>query len=88
MSASGSRDLDAALPWWRGLDPVRRRVLLDMGFNLGVAKLAGWTITLGLVKTGAFGRAADEMLASQPWASQVGARARDLAEMMRSGRQV
>ncbi len=28
-------DLDARMPWWRDLDPVRQRVILNMAFNLG-----------------------------------------------------
>ncbi|WP_338862872.1 hypothetical protein [Mycetohabitans rhizoxinica] len=27
--------LDRHLPWWRSLDAVRQRVLINMAFNLG-----------------------------------------------------
>ena len=35
--------LDKTLPWWDDLDEVRRRVLVNMAFNLGVAGLLSST---------------------------------------------
>ncbi|SMG00321.1 glycoside hydrolase family protein [Burkholderia singularis] len=75
--------LDRNLPWWRLLDPVRQRVLMNMAFNMG-GKLLTFVNTLAAVKRGDYGAAADGMLASK-WAGQVGARAQRLAAMMRSG---
>lgn len=77
-------ELDAALPWWRGLDEVRQRVLANMGFNLGVPGLLGFKNTLRKVKDGDYLGAAQGMLASK-WAGQVGPRALRLAQMMRDG---
>lgn len=77
-------ELDAQLPWWRNLDPVRQRVLLNMGFNLGVAGLLGFKTTLALVQRGMYLDAAQMMLQSK-WAKQVGPRAERLAVMMRDG---
>jgi lysozyme len=77
-------ELDRALPWWRGLDPVRQRVLVNMGFNMGVPGLLGFHTTLGLVQSGDYADAAAAMLESK-WASEVGARAERLAAMMRTG---
>ena len=76
--------LDARIPWWRTLDPVRRRVLANMGFNLGVEGLLGFRNTLPAVREGRYEDAADGMLRSK-WARQVGARAVRLAAMMREG---
>lgn len=76
--------LAAALPWVAKLDPVRRRVLQNMAFNLGIAGLLGFKNTLEYVRTGQYGEAADGMLASK-WAKQVGARAVRLAKQMRNG---
>jgi lysozyme len=76
--------LDSKLPAWKTLDEVRQRVLLNMGFNMGVDKLLQFHTTLGLAFTGRFSEAADAMLDSQ-WARQVGSRATRLAAMMRSG---
>lgn len=76
--------LAKALPWIATLDPVRRRVLQNMAFNLGVAGLLGFKNTLEMVRTGKYAQAADNMLLSK-WAGQVGNRAKRLAEKMRTG---
>lgn len=77
--------LARTLPWFRDLDPVRRAVLLDMAFNLGVAGLLGFKNTLAAVKEKRWEAAAHGMLASK-WSRQVGYRSLRLADMMRSGR--
>jgi len=77
-------ELDARLPWWRGLDPVRQRVLQNMAFNLGTAGLLGFKNTLAAVKAKRWSDAAAGMLASK-WARQVGERAERLAHMMKTG---
>lgn len=79
------RDLDAKLPWWRKLDDVRQRVLLNMCFNLGIAGLLGFKNTLGMVQRGDYAGAAGGMAASL-WHRQVGARALRLESMMASGK--
>lgn len=76
--------LAAALPWVTGLDPVRQNVLANMCFNLGLKGLLGFQTTLGHVQGGHYAEAAQAMLTSK-WASQVGARARELARQMASG---
>lgn len=77
-------DLDTKTPWWRKLDEVRQRVLANMCFNLGIARLLGFKNTLHLVETGQYATAADAMLDSA-WAKQVGQRAIRLAQEMRDG---
>lgn len=83
--------LAEALPWIGSLDPVRRRVLQNMAFNLGVGSAAtgkgllGFKNTLEFVRTGQYDKAADGMLASK-WARQVGNRAVRLAKQMRTGK--
>jgi lysozyme len=76
--------LDRALPWWKTLDEVRRRVLVNMAFNLGISRLLGFHTTLGWIKQGNYTAAAGEMLLSL-WARQVKGRATRLAQMMRTG---
>ena len=91
--AEHNADLDRALPWIKDLDPVRRRVLYNMHFNMGWDNprtpekegLSGFVNTLAFIKAGAYDRAADGMLASK-WARQVGQRAKRLAAQMRTGR--
>lgn len=75
--------LDQSLPWWRDLDGVRQRVMINMAFNLR-ARLLGFANTLVAIKAGDWQKAHDEMLDSL-WAKQVGARAVRLAEMMLKG---
>lgn len=81
---NASQDLRGALPWTEGLDEARRGVLLNMAFNMGIHRLLGFKITLAMVQSGDYDKAADEMLDSK-WAEQVGARAHRLAVQMRSG---
>lgn len=87
--ADSRADLDRYLPWWRGLDPVRQRVLIDMVFNMGAGSpqrggLLSFVNTLSNIRQGRYAEAADMMLASK-WAAQVGRRAVRLATMMRTG---
>lgn len=83
-------ELELELRWVVNLDPVRRRVLQNMAFNLGVGNAArgtgllGFKNTLEFVRTGQFAKAAAGMRASK-WARQVGARAERLAKQMETG---
>lgn len=77
--------LVSALPWVTRLDPVRRRVLQNMAFNLGAPKLATFGTFLGLVKSGRYAEAADDG-EHTAWAHQVGKRAARLMDEMRTGR--
>lgn len=78
--------LDKAIPWWRNLDEVRQRVLLNMAFNMGIAGLLGFKHALADVQAGNYDSAAAGMLDSK-WAQQVGQRAQRLADMMTKGDQ-
>jgi lysozyme len=77
-------DLDRRLAWWRTLDAVRQRVLLNMCFNLGIKSLLGFVNTLAMMKAGQYQDASVNMLKSK-WATQVGKRANRLSDMMRKG---
>jgi len=67
------------------LDEVRKSVLLNMCFNLGIGGLLGFNNTLAYIASGDWERAANGMLASK-WAKQVGRRAIELSELMRKGK--
>ncbi len=67
------------------LDEVRKSVLLNMCFNLGIGGLLGFNNTLAFIASGDWERAANGMLASK-WAKQVGRRAIELSELMRKGK--
>lgn len=78
-------ELVRALPWVAQLDDVRQRVLIDMGFNLGVPGLLEFRRTLAAVREGRYQEAASMMLDSK-WARQVGQRAERLSRMMLTGK--
>lgn len=78
-------DLDSALPWWRTLSDVRQRVLIDMCFNMGLAKLLGFRRMLAAARAGRWGDAVAEMVDSD-WHRQVGGRALRLEAMMLTDR--
>ena len=70
--------------WFWALDDARQNVLVNMAFNLGVSGLLTFKNTLRLISVGHYYEAAEEMLNSK-WANQVGYRAEELAEQMRTG---
>lgn len=81
---SCAMDLDGALPWWRDMDEVRQRVLLDLCFNIGLTKLLKFRNTLASMEAGDYAAAAKGLRASK-WATQVKSRADRLISMMQTG---
>lgn len=76
-------ELDEQMPWWRELTENRRRILVDMAFNLGTFGLSQFRDMLAATKVGDFDGASKEMLDSK-WAKQVGGRAERLAKAMKT----
>jgi len=76
--------LNHYLTFFDSLDDIRKIVLVDMCFNLGVHGLLAFDRMLDAMKDGNFKLAAIEMLDSK-WAGQVKGRADQLASMMRDG---
>ena len=76
--------LTKALPWFAALDEARRGVLVNMAFQLGTDGLLGFKSTLALVAAGKYSEASEQMLKSK-WATQTPARAKRLAEQMKTG---
>ena len=77
--------LESRLPFWPKLTDDRRRVLANMGYQLGVGGLMGFKRMLAGLSRGDYEAAAGEMLDSK-WARQDSpGRARRLAERMRRG---
>lgn len=70
--------------WMKTLDDARQNVLVNMAFNLGIAGLMSFKKMLLACEHGNFKIAATEMLNSK-WAKQVGNRAVELSEQMRTG---
>lgn len=75
--------LDKAFPWWKSLSEPRQHVMLDMIFNLGLAGLSKFVLTLDSIRSGRYEVAANQMLQSK-WAAQVKGRATRLSTMMRT----
>lgn len=70
--------------WYNTLSEVRQNVMLDMMFNLGPNRFAGFVDMISCLAKKDYEGAAVAMLDSK-WANQVGARANELANMMRVG---
>ncbi len=77
-------ELGKRIPWFQNLDDARKGVLLNMSFQMGVEGLLKFERTLRLIKDGFYDSAAFAMLQSL-WATQTPARAKRLAEQMRTG---
>lgn len=76
--------LDANLPWWRQMDPVRMRVIANCCFNMGIGTLLEFHNTLLAMQRGAYAIAAAGLKASK-WYGEVGARAQRLCQAMETG---
>jgi lysozyme len=68
----------------RHLNPTRARVITEMIFNMNVQRVLLFRKMWEAIENMDYDRAADEMLSSK-WATQVGQRAIELAEIMRKG---
>lgn len=79
-----TRQLIASLPWAEQMDDVRRGVLIEMAFQLGLGGLLQFKHMLAAAQQSIWDRAADEMLSSS-WAQQTPDRAQELANLMRNG---
>lgn len=69
---------------YRDLDPVRQTVIANMAFNLGFAGLMGFKNMWEAIGRRDWNSASKEMMQSK-WARQVGVRAVELSEIMRTG---
>jgi len=76
--------VETSLPWSVSETPKRKRVLVNMAFNLGISGLLGFVMMLNAMQSGDYRKASVEMLNSK-WARQVGSRALELAVDMEHG---
>lgn len=70
--------------WFENLDHVRKKVVVDMRFNLGPAGFRGFRKMIAALEVGDYFKAAEEMQDSQ-WYHQVGNRSKRLVRMMATG---
>lgn len=82
--ADAEADARSLVPVFAKLDDVRQEVLLNMSFNLGKTRLAGFKKFLAAVNRLDFATAAAEMKDST-WYAQVGDRGRRLVYAMSTG---
>ena len=75
---------DRAFDWFDGLDEVRKIVILNMVFNLGLEGFKKFKKTIYFIKVGDYDEASVEMLDST-WSNQVGVRAARLSTIMKTG---
>jgi len=73
-----------AYPWFAGLDEVRRGVIENMAYNIGVSGVLEFKDMLAAIEAKDWPEAAHQMRASQ-WRVQVGDRALVLADIMETG---
>jgi lysozyme len=76
-------DLNTIFDDFKGLDDIRKNVLIDMRFNLGPNRFRQFKKMIEAVRQKDFQQAAEEMKDSN-WYRQVGKRAENLCEMMSS----
>jgi lysozyme len=77
-------DCQRLIPCFKDLDDARKAALVNMAFNLGISRLAGFRGMLAALAVDDWETAAREALDSR-WAKQVGARALRLSEQIRTG---
>ena len=77
-------DLDRNIAWWRSLDAVRQRVMLNMTYNMGWPSFSMFARFFSAMRQSRWDDAAIEMISSR-WATQVGDRAKRLEQMVRTG---
>ena len=74
-----------AFPWFAGLDPVRRSVIENMAYNMGVGGVLTFTDMIAAIEAKDWPEAARQMRASK-WAVQVGKDRVDvLSDIMETG---
>ena len=79
-----SKDLTDHIEWWSSLDEPRRLVLMNMAFNIGITRLLLFHKMLTALQSGDYQKAANEMKDSE-WYRQIGSRALELENQMRTG---
>jgi lysozyme len=79
-----SQALVTKLPWFSNLDDVRRGVLINMTFQMGINGVLAFVNTLKMIQVGNYAGASMGMLNSL-WAKQTPERAARLAKQMSTG---
>jgi len=70
--------------WFEDLDPVRKKVVIDMRYNLGPTRFRQFKRMIAALARGDYKAAAAEMMDSK-WYREVGNRSKRLVRMMETG---
>lgn len=79
-----NHELERTFPWYAQLSSVRADALVNICFNIGITRLKGFKLALAAMEAGDYEEAAEQFLDSR-WHMQVGARALELANQIRTG---
>ena len=77
-------ELEDTYFWFRALNEARQDAMIDICFNLGLTRLRGFVKALEAMSREQFDIAADEFMDSR-WSQQVGNRAVEVTEIIRTG---
>lgn len=78
------QELHNVFPWFKTLNEPRQHAVIDLCFNIGLPKLMLFQKANKAMNSGEWETAAKEYYDSR-WAKQVGARAVEVCEMIRTG---
>tara|TARA_Y100000022_G_C13139351_1_gene324185 strand:+ start:381 stop:809 length:429 start_codon:yes stop_codon:yes gene_type:complete len=78
------KELSAEYAWFGNLDETRQEAVINIFYNLGATKYRQFVLANEGMKDGDYDRAATEFLNSR-WAKQVGNRALELTDIIRTG---
>ena len=76
--------MDDYIPWHDNLDLVRHEALVNFVFNVGIGTAMKFKKAMSALEEGNYDVAADEMMDSN-WSKQVGHRAVEVTQMIRTG---
>ena len=80
-----TRQLLHAFPWMDDFNDARISAMINFTFNVGIGTVKKFENTLSYMQSGEWNKAADEMMDSR-WARQVGNRAIEVTEQIRTGK--
>lgn len=85
MDLAIAEDELRGFPWWHRLDPIRKTVLVELNFNMGLKTLQTFKKMLAALTAGDYKQASVELVDSK-WYAQVGAeRGHHLANTLETG---
>lgn len=74
-----------AFPWMDDFNDARISAMINFTFNVGIGTVKKFENTLAYMQSGEWDKAADEMMDSR-WARQVGNRAIEVTDQIRTGK--